>query len=112
MNKTFLTGNLTADPKKEAVGEKTLATFTIAVNEGARVSFFDCKAWGGWGENLNARKGATLVVEGRLSQERWTDKSGANHSKVVIVCDSVREITRRAKSAAEATQPEEAAATA
>ena len=111
MNKVFLTGNMTADAKKETVGGKTLATFTVAVNEGEKASFFDCKAWGGWGENLKARKGATLVVEGRLAQERWSDKSGTNHSKVVIVCDSVREIAKRAKDPSlEAPQP--AAATA
>ena len=107
MNKVFLTGNLTADPKKETVGAKTLATFTIAVNEGEKVSFFDCKAWGGWGDNLKARKGTTLVVEGRLAQERWSDKTGTNHSKVVIVCDSVREVAKRTKTASEA--PSEAA---
>jgi single stranded DNA-binding protein len=110
MNKVFLTGNLTADPKKETVGEKTLATFTIAVNEGEKVSFIDCKAWGGWGENLKARKGAPLVVEGRLAQERWSDKSGGNHSRVVVTCDSVREITKRAKEASPATSEPVAAA--
>ena len=97
MNKVFLTGNLTADPKKETVSDKALASFAIAVNEGEKVSFIDCKAWGGWGENLSAKKGSPLVVEGRLAQERWTDKSGTNHSKVVVVCDSVREIAKRTK---------------
>jgi len=113
MNKVFITGNLTSDPKKEAIGEKTLATFTVAVNEGEKVSFIDCKAWGGWGENLAAKKGTPLVVEGRLSQERWTDKSGTNHSRVVVISDSVREIAKRPKAAPEATEaPEPAVASA
>ncbi len=111
MNIVVLTGNLVATPTKKKVGDKDLAEFTLAVNEGDHASFFDCKAWNGWAKNLEATKGATLVVEGRLLQERWTDKpTGENRSKVVVVASSVREIAK--KVAAPTREPETAQATA
>lgn len=98
MNIVVLTGNLVAPPTKKKVGEKDLAEFSIAVNDGDdHASFFDCKAWNGWAKNLSADKGAALVVEGRLVQERWTDKTtGENRAKVVVVASSVRELAKKA----------------
>ena len=35
-----------------------------------------------------------VYVEGRLSTEQWTDKAtGANRSKVVVLCDRVQSLT-------------------
>ena len=34
-------------------------------------------------------KGTKVEITGRLSQNKWTDKDGANHSRVIILADRV-----------------------
>ena len=107
LNSVFLTGRLTADPEKKKPKDKCIAEFTIAQNNGG-AEFFDVVVFGGWAENLAAKKGETVLVEGRLKQERFTDKSGKEHSRMRVVANSVRDFQRKRAQAPR----EEAAATA
>lgn len=91
LNTIQLQGRLTADPEIryfEASGA-ALATFTLAQNQRVKdqdVShFFECKLWGKQAETLanHVKKGAQIIVEGSIEQERW-ESDGQKRSKVVI----------------------------
>ena len=93
INHVTLMGHLTADPELVTVrGGSKLCEFTIAQNfkvEGKEdwAEFYEVQVWAGWAENFckNARKGSLVVVEGRLLQERWTDKaSGKGRSRLKV----------------------------
>jgi single-strand DNA-binding protein len=89
-NNVTIMGRLTDVPSLRSVGAKntTLATFTVAVNEPSRdeTSFFDVTMWGKTAENFckYIKKGAVVLINGRLQQQRW-EKDGAKRSKVVVV---------------------------
>lgn len=93
LNHVTLMGHLTADleirhtPNGDKVGN-----FSLGVNYRSRdgkehAEFYQCEVWKGWAENLarTAKKGALVLVEGRLMQETWRDKeTGQNRSRVKV----------------------------
>jgi single-strand DNA-binding protein len=100
-NKVILAGNLTRDPelrytpKGTAVAQITLAVNRTWKNESGEtkeeVSFVDVEAWGRQGEVIAQymRKGRPLLVEGRLKQDTWEDKTThQKHSKLKVVLES------------------------
>ena len=97
LNKVFLTGRPTANPKLYERDSGTLVTFSIAVNgrktkDGTRESMFlDCTVCGKQAEIVNSyvRKGTLLTVVGRLYQTRYDDKNGVQHTKVCVAVDEV-----------------------
>src|SRR6202167_26106 len=86
-NKVILAGNLTRDPELRYTPKGTaVAQFTLAINRTWKsetgeskeeVSFIDVEAWGRQGEVIAQymRKGRPLLVEGRLKQDSWEDKT-------------------------------------
>ncbi|WP_448588514.1 single-stranded DNA-binding protein [Thermocrinis sp.] len=105
LNKVIIIGNLVRDPTINYLPSGAqVAEFSIAYNVRFRVNeewrdkthFFDVRAYGKLAEGLGTRlsKGYTVVIEGRLSQDRWTDKEGKNQSKVRIIAESVRIIRK------------------
>jgi len=93
LNTVTLMGHLVADPElRSTPGGEKVANFSLGVNLKAKdgkehAEFFNVEVWGGWAENLTktARKGALVLVEGRLRQETWKDKeSGENRSRVKV----------------------------
>lgn len=94
LNKVTLMGHLTADPELRHTQRGTpYVNFTIAQNFRAgdggeeRAEFYDCVAWKGWAENFvkGAKKGALVLVDGRLRQESWTDRdSGQKRSRLRV----------------------------
>lgn len=105
LNKVIIIGRLTRDPTVRYLPSGSQITeFSIAYNRRYKVGedwkeeshFFDIKAYGKLAESLSTRisKGYTVVVEGRLTQDRWTDKEGKAQSKVRIVADAVRIINK------------------
>lgn len=98
----ILDGNLVQDPESKTVaGGKTVTTFSVATNHEYRkrekdekpfVSFFYIECWDRLAENCAQylSKGNRVTVEGSLRQDRWTDDTGKNHSRVKIVARSVR----------------------
>lgn len=83
MNVVMLVGNLVRDPEMRYIKEgKAVTSFRLAVNEGfgerKTVVYIDCQAWDSLAETIaeTGRKGNRLMVEGRLSVNKWEDKEG------------------------------------
>lgn len=80
---------------------KTKVSFSVAVNRSwkdeagekkEQTSYFDAIAWSYSADDI-ARvlsKGNSVIVNGRLEQQTWDDKTtGEKRSKVVVVADNV-----------------------
>jgi single-strand DNA-binding protein len=100
-NKVILAGNLTRDPelrytpKGTAVAQITLAISRTWKSESGEskeeVSFVDIEIWGRQAEVIAQymRKGRPLLVEGRLKQDKWEDKTThQKQSKLKVVLES------------------------
>ena len=116
-NKVILAGNLTRDietrftPKGTAVAQFGLAINRTWKTEGGEkkeeVTFVDCTAFGKSAETLAqyVKKGAPLLVEGRLRQETWEDKeTGKDRSKLTVVVEGFQFLASAPKKASEAAQ--------
>lgn len=104
VNKVILAGRLVQEPSLRMLPSGTgVAEFTIAYNRSYKVkeewrqeaSFFDCRAYGRLAnlivERLN--KGDLVFVEGRLVQDRWTDKEGKTQSRIRVLVERMKKIT-------------------
>ncbi len=99
-NRVVLVGNLTRDPELRTIASGTPVTeIGLAVNERRRdqngnwiedPNFFDVTVWGRSAEVLQqfARKGSSILVEGRLKQDTW-EQDGQKRSKVKVVADRI-----------------------
>ncbi len=105
LNKVLLIGRLTKDPVIKYLPSGTAVTeFGVVWNRRYRQGedwkeeshFFDIKAFGSLAEDLAERlsKGYQVVIEGRLSQDRWTGQDGKNYSRVRIIAEAVRIIRK------------------
>ena len=96
MNKIILSGRITKDIELKEFGNTKVINNTIAVyggkdsNENELTFFFDFKAFNFVAEQLskNARKGARIVLNGALKQDKW-QQDDKTMSKVIIYADSV-----------------------
>lgn len=99
-NRVILMGNLARDPEvRQAQNGTYVAKSAIAVNERVpdgqggwrdEASFFNFVLFGKQAESFgkNFQKGKSILIEGRLREDRWQDKeSGQNRSKVEVVAD-------------------------
>lgn len=98
-----LVGNLTRDPEIRYLQKGTaICQVTVAVNrrwkndageDQEEVSFIDVDCWGRTAENVAQylKKGASMLVDGRLRQDSWEDKeTGQKRSKLKVVAQSVQ----------------------
>jgi single-strand DNA-binding protein len=94
-NRVVLMGNLTRDVELRYTPSGTAVTdISIAVNERVKrndqwteeANFFDVTLWGRTaeiaGEYLS--KGSSILIEGRLKQDRW-EQDGQKKSKVKVI---------------------------
>jgi len=94
-NRVVLMGNLTRDVELRYTASGTAVTdITIAVNERVKrndqwteeANFFEVTLWGRTaeiaGEYLS--KGSSILIEGRLRQDRW-EQDGQKKSKVKVI---------------------------
>ena len=101
-NSIHIEGNLVRDPELRFTSTgRPVARITIAYNTrrldgdtwvDGKASFFDVVCWGTLGENVVAslHKGERVLVEGRLDQSSWVDKTtGEKRYKVEIIADGV-----------------------
>ncbi len=105
INKVIIIGRLTKDPELRILpsGSK-LADLSLAYNRRYKVNeewkeeahYFDIRTYGALADRLSTQlsKGYMVLVEGRLAQDRWTSKDGKNMSKVSIVADSVKIVSK------------------
>lgn len=85
-------GNLTADGKYEYTkGGKALLKFSLAVNTSKdNVDFYDVDCWDKTAEIWSdLRKGEGVVIKGRLSLRKWTDKNGNKRTSPTITADRI-----------------------
>lgn len=98
MNKTILTGRLTADPElKMTPNGISVVSFTIAVDrpvakgEEKQADFFDCVAWRQTAEFLSKWfcKGKPIAIDGHLQTRTYTNKDNRKIKVTEIVADNV-----------------------
>jgi single stranded DNA-binding protein len=124
MNKILVSGNLTQTPTLKKVrkpgSESTISsadhnasggnsedsegisvtTLALATNNRGNEErvYLDITVWGRLAEIAvkNATKGRAIIIEGKLKQESYTDKSGKRISKLGIVADRIEFPTKKA----------------
>lgn len=99
LNKVLLIGRLTADPQlRNTPTGQAVSTFSLATNrewkdtkgeKKKEVQFHNIVVWGRSAEVAHQflRKGALILVEGRLQTRSWQDKQGQARSTTEIVCE-------------------------
>ena len=102
LNKVFLMGNLTRDPEKREVGAGgVVCKMGLAVNrryttqgeDREETCFVDIETWDKQAEACARvlKRGAPVLVEGRLQQDRWEDReTGAARSRLLVRADRVQ----------------------
>lgn len=102
LNSVVIVGRLTRDPEvKYTPNGQALAKMSIANNTSYTqnnelkeyVNYFDITVWGNQAVNCQKylRKGSQIIVQGRLRQDRWEDKTtGKTVSKVEILADNIQ----------------------
>jgi single-strand DNA-binding protein len=101
LNTVVLVGRLTRDAELSFIPSGTaVCKFAIANNQSKKkddkwtdeAHFFDVTLWGKTGEALAQylKKGKQVAIEGRLTQDRWTDTDGKARSRVQIVASAVQ----------------------
>ncbi len=102
INKIFMCGRLTKDPESKEIKSGLMACkLTIATEhsykgkDGLQIKdpcFMECTVWNKQAEicNNSLKKGSLVSLEGRIKQEKWTDKdTGKERVKHVIHADSI-----------------------
>lgn len=104
MNNIFLSGAMGQDPEiKYLENGKLKVTASIAVNEyykdQERTDWFNLEFWNKQAERLaeNAKKGDTLVVNGKLRNSSYTDENGLKKIRTYVSADWFKIIPRKEK---------------
>lgn len=89
VNTVVVQGRLTRFPElKTTSSGKSVCSFSVAHNvDKDRTDFYDVICFGKTADFVSTYfyKGQEILVEGSLSQSRWTTKTGENRSKVEII---------------------------
>lgn len=101
-NKVILVGNLVRDPEIRYIGSGAAVTkFTLAVNRRTKdkdeTDFVDIVAWEKLAETCNTylKKGASCLIEGRLSIRSYEDKEGVKRKATEIVINTMQMLDRK-----------------
>ncbi len=106
MNRVFLLGNLTRDPQvRQTPSGQAVTDLGVAVSETYRnkagelvesVCFADVVVWGRQAETCGQylKKGAPVIVEGRLQLDQWQTDQGEKRSRLRVRADRVRFLGR------------------
>lgn len=101
VNTVVLMGNLTRDPElRYTGGGVAVCDLSLALNytkgkgdqKTEEVSFIDVTAFSKNAENAGEylKKGRQVIIEGRLQQERWEDKTtNQKRSKVKVIAERI-----------------------
>ena len=94
MNKTILTGRLTADPDVRYAGEKAVARFTIAVDRIGKekaADFIPCVAWEKKAEVIEKyfSKGSRIMVIGRIQTGSYTNRDGKKVYTTDVIVEEI-----------------------
>lgn len=96
INKMIIQGRLTKDVElRHTQSGVAVASFTVAWSEKRNNSenklFLPCVAWRNSAEFASKyfSKGQEVVVEGKLTSRKWTDKEGNNRETVELTVDQL-----------------------
>lgn len=100
-NKVIVVGRLTRDPELRYTPSGTpLCKVGLAINRTYKqddekkeeTTFIDVTIWGKLAELMGAtlEKGKSILVEGRLAQDRWETDDGQKRSKHHIVAEVIQ----------------------
>jgi single-strand DNA-binding protein len=101
MNRVFIMGNLTRDPSARRLPSGgTVGDLSVAATESYRnkdgetvesTCFVDVVVWNKQADVCETylHKGSSVLVEGRLQLDEWTDKEGQKRSKLRVRADRV-----------------------
>ena len=93
INLVAFQGNLVRDIEFADTKDSDIVNFTIASSRKYKdkedVTFVDCTAYGQTAVNIAKffSKGNPIAVQGRLSQNNWTDRDGNKRSKIYLTVD-------------------------
>lgn len=95
INKYIVQGNITADIElKHTQSGIAYARFNVAVNERVKdkeeTYFFPVVAWRHTAEFIAKyfRKGAQILIDGKLKQRVYTDNDGINRNVIEVIAES------------------------
>jgi single-strand DNA-binding protein len=96
MNKAILIGRLVADPEQpqsdNAPVSIRLATddYNFSTKQ-KEATFHSIKAWGRTKDTIlnYASKGRRVMVSGRITYRKWTDKANVDHWSTEIIADEI-----------------------
>jgi single-strand DNA-binding protein len=102
MNSVKLAGRLGKDPEIKQFENSKLISFSLATEEtykksdgeaASRTEWHFVKAWGKLAEKMEPilKKGSFVTLEGRLSTNSYTDKSGVKKYTTEIVANTLEE---------------------
>jgi len=105
-NRVVLVGNLTRDVELRRTPQGTAVTdIGLAVNERVKrndewvdeANFFDITLWGRTAEVASEylAKGSSVLIEGRLKYETWSQEDGTKRSKVKVVGERMQMLGSR-----------------
>lgn len=117
-NQVVLVGNLTRDPElKYTPSGAAVCEFSIAINrkwndkagqKREEVGYFDCTAWARTAELCAEflKKGRPVLVNGRLTQNRWETPDGQKRSRVIVTVQNIQFLGGKNQGAEEEASPE------
>jgi single-strand DNA-binding protein len=109
INRTILSGNLVSDPESRYTKTgKNITSFRIAHNETKdKTIYISVDAWDKEGETCAKvlKKGSSVIVDGRLHDDSYTNKEGQKITKLSITADRVTFAFRSEKSGSEVAIP-------
>lgn len=101
-NRVILLGRLARDPEVKAIsGGQKAARFTVCTGrqwknkatgeQQSHTDFISVTAWGMTADIVEryTRKGAQILVEGRISTRDYTDKAGARHYVTEVTAENI-----------------------
>ena len=89
-NRVVLTGNLTRGIEKKIAADKSVCSFTVAVQKvmkDAEADFINCVAWGQQADYLSqyGKKGTRVSLEGRLQTRSYQKDDSTVYVTEVVV---------------------------
>jgi single-strand DNA-binding protein len=100
VNRVIISGNLVADPElRHTPSAKAVSDFSVAINNKTKkndeivsyVDFIDVTAWGRNAEVCceYLTKGSSVLIEGRLKQDRW-EHEGSKRSRTKVIAEKIQ----------------------
>jgi len=117
-NKVTMIARLGKDPDmRYTPGGKAILNLRVATDhnyQGAdgkwinNSDWHNIEIWGDQAERLmeTTRKGSTILIEGRISEETWEDDSGGKHYKTKIVANLVKILDGKIEKGGQASEEE------